>query len=123
MTDEIELIYFQVQGRATLPRMLLRLSGCEWKDTRIPANKEAWAEQKPKFIEDALGAVPVLKLNGQGQGLFTSHVPFTRFLFPNKVFCQTEAIVDWAVAKAGLYSSDPVRRMKVFLKRQLEYSS
>ena len=66
MTDEIELIYFQVQGRATLPRMLLRFSGCEWKDTRIQANKEAWAEQKPKFIEDALGAVPVLKLNGQG---------------------------------------------------------
>ena len=37
-------------------------------------------------------------------------------LSPNKVFCQTDAIVDWAADKAGLYSSDPVRRMKVFLK-------
>merc|ERR1719285_1155650 len=44
-------------------------------------------------MEDALGAVPILKLNDQ-------------------VFCQTDAIVDWAADKAGLYSSDSVRRMK-----------
>ena len=100
MSEEIELIYFNLQGRATLIRMLLRMSGCEWKDTRIPANKEAWMEQKPKIMEDALGSVPVLKLNGQ-------------------VFCQTEAIIDWAAVKAGLYSSDPVRRMKVTLRSLL----
>ena len=100
MSEEIELIYFNLQGRATLIRMLLRMSGCEWKDTRIPANKEAWVEKKPKLMEDALGSVPVLKLNGQ-------------------VFCQTDAIIDWAAAKAGLYSSDPVRRMKVILRSLL----
>ena len=92
--DKPELIYFDLQGRATLTRIMLRMSGCEWKDTRIPANKTAWAEQKPKFENDALGSVPVLKINGQ-------------------FFCQSEAIADWAADKAGLRSEDPVRRMQV----------
>ena len=92
--DKIELIYFDLQGRALLARIMLRLSGCEWEDTRIPANKAAWVEQKPRFEQLALGSVPVLVVNGQS-------------------FCQTEAINDWAAAKAGLRSDDPVRRMQV----------
>ena len=95
--DKPELIYFDLQGRATLTRIMLRMSGSEWKDTRIPANKTAWAEQKAKFEKDALGSVPVLKTNGQ-------------------VFCQSEAIADWAADKAGLRSDDPVRRMQVHLQ-------
>merc|ERR1711970_1051284 len=72
---------------------MLRMSGCEWKDTRIPANKAAWMEQKPQFERDALGSVPVLVINGQS-------------------FCQSEAINDWVADKAGLRSDDPVRRMQ-----------
>ena len=87
MSDKIELIYFDLQGRATLIRMLMRMSGCEWKDTRIPANKEAWLEHKPKIMEDALGAVPVLKLNDQGKGVTESF----RMLFQVIEFSHTQA--------------------------------
>ena len=52
--------------------MLLHMSGCEWKDTRIgnwetpgETNRTTWLEQKPLFEKEALGSVPVLKINGQ----------------------------------------------------------
>ena len=64
------------EGRATLPRILLRMSGLKWKDTLVPNNQKAWNEQKPDWDRDALGALPVLKLNGQ-------------------IFYQTHAIEQW----------------------------
>ena len=66
----------------------------DYKDTRIEPNQDAWATAKPDFDRDALGAVPVLKLNDQ-------------------IFYQTEAIIEWASAKAGIQSDDPIERMQV----------
>ena len=52
------------------------MSGLKWKDTLVPNNQKAWNEQKPDWDRDALGALPVLKLNGQ-------------------IFYQTHAIEQW----------------------------
>ena len=53
------------------------MSGLEWKDTLVPNNQQAWNEQKADWERDALGSLPVLKLDGQ-------------------VFYQTHAIEQWA---------------------------
>lgn len=95
MTDEIELIYFTLQGRGTLIRIMLNMSGCQWTDTRIPADRAIWNEQKATFDEIALGTLPILKLNGH-------------------VYCQSEAIVEWATHKAGIaFNNEPLVRMQI----------
>ena len=107
MGDNIELVYFDVQGkkvsnfhfwffigRGTIIRILLRIAGCDWKDTKVPCTKEEWAVRKPDFQKEALGSLPILRLNGQ-------------------IFYQTEAIIEWATNKAGLRFSCPEKRMKV----------
>ena len=68
------------------------MAGIKWQDTRVaPAD---WPKVKPEIESQALGSLPILKLNGQ-------------------VFYQTEAIIEWAASKAGIISDCPVRRMKV----------
>ena len=67
-----------------LTRIMLRISGLEWKNTLIPSDQKIWNEKKPEFDELALGALPVLKVNGQ-------------------VFFQTFAIEEWAASKARIY--------------------
>ena len=84
-----------------MTRILLRIAGCDWKDTKVPTTKEEWAVRKPEFEKEALGSLPVLRLNGQ-------------------IFYQTEAIIDWAADKAGLRSSCPVVRMKVLSSNVLK---
>ena len=68
------------------------MAGIKWKDTRIAPSD--WPKVKPEIESQALGSLPILKLNGQ-------------------VFYQTEAIIEWAASKAGIISDCPVRRMKV----------
>ena len=77
----VELIYFEVQGRATQTRLMLKLGGIEFTDTCLTAEK--WVEKKASFDEIALGQLPVLKIN-------------------DKVYCQSDAIMEWAAAKAKL---------------------
>ena len=67
-----------------LTRIMLRMSGLEWKNTLIPSDQKIWNEKKPEFDELALGALPVLKVSGQ-------------------VFYQTFAIEEWAASKARIY--------------------
>ena len=56
MSDSIELVYFDVQGRATIIRILLRIAGCDWKDTVIsPSKTPEWLEMKKQYEEEALG--------------------------------------------------------------------
>jgi len=93
MSDKVELVYFNVQGRGTIIRMLLRIWGGDWEDNTVSADKATWTEKKPEFEREALGALPLLKLNGQ-------------------TFCQTDAITEWAADKAGVISDDPVQRLK-----------
>ena len=99
MPDNIELIYFDLQGRATLPRLLLRMSGVKWTDTLVPNNQEAWNERRAEFERDALGVLPVLKVNGE-------------------VFYQTAAITDYAAHLAGILPTDPMQRMKEIMLRE-----
>ena len=68
-------------GRAMISRILLRMSGLAWKDTRIPADQKIWNEQKPHFEDIALGSLPILKIN-------------------DEVFYQQFSIKQWAAAKA-----------------------
>ena len=99
MPDNIELIYFDLQGRATLPRLLLRMSGVKWTDTLVPNNQVAWNERRAEFDRDALGALPVLKVNGQ-------------------VFYQTAAITEYVAHLAGILPTDPMQRMKESMLRE-----
>ena len=78
---KVELIYFDLQGRATQIRIMLKIAGIEFIDTRL--SKEEFFEKKGSFEESALGQLPILKLN-------------------DKVFCQSHAIEEWAANKAGL---------------------
>ena len=108
MSDSIELTYFDFQGRAFMPRLLLTISGLEWTgkrccfwsevksylDTLIPNTIDAWQSHKPEWSEIALGQVPILKVNGV-------------------VYSQTNAICEFLAAKAGVTVKDPVLRMKV----------
>ena len=57
----VELIYFDLQGRATQIRVMLKMAGIEFTDTRL--SKEEFGEKKPSFEESALGQLPVLKVN------------------------------------------------------------
>ena len=66
-----------------LSRIMLRMSGLDWKNTLFPSDQKVWNEKKPEYDEMALGALPILKVNGQ-------------------VFCQTFAIDQWAAQKVIL---------------------
>ena len=58
---KVELIYFDLQGRATQTRIMLKMAGIEFTDTRL--SKEEFGETKASFEESALGQLPVLKVN------------------------------------------------------------
>ena len=57
----VELIYFDLQGRATQIRIMLKIAGIEFTDTRL--SKEEFADKKAFYEESALGQLPVLKVN------------------------------------------------------------
>ena len=61
---DVELIYFDVQGRASQTRIMLKIAGIEFTDTRL--TKAEFAERKPSLEECALGQIPILKVNGKG---------------------------------------------------------
>ena len=58
---KVELIYFDLQGRATQTRIMLKMAGIEFTDTRL--SKEEFLEKKASFEESALGQLPILKVN------------------------------------------------------------
>lgn len=110
---DVELIYFDVQGRATQTRIMLKIAGIEFKDTRL--TKSEFAERKTSLEECALGQIPILKVNGKGMA--SRKFPKRLVRLPNfeigycgggaenesiKVYCQSDAIMEWAATKAGL---------------------
>ena len=58
---KVELIYFDLQGRATQTRIMLKMAGIEFTDTRL--SKEEFGEMKASLEESALEQLPVLKVN------------------------------------------------------------
>ena len=62
---KVELIYFDLQGRATQVRIMLKMAGIEFTDTRL--TKEEFGEKKPSFEESALGQLPVLKVDDKAK--------------------------------------------------------
>ncbi len=82
-TTSYKLIYFGVQARAELARMLFRYANVEFEDVRI--NRDEWAtlKQEVKF-----GQVPILEING-------------------KPVAQSQAIVRYLAQKFGYLPTDP----------------
>ena len=64
---KVELIYFDLQGRATQTRIMLKMAGIEFIDTRL--SKEEFMEKKASF---PLGQLPVLKVNDKVRDLLDS---------------------------------------------------
>ena len=87
-----ELIYFDVQGRAAAIRIMLKLAGIDYKDTRIPC--ESWEEEKHRFENMALGQLPILKVG-------------------DEIYCQEQAIEEYCAIKAGLIPESPEDAMRV----------
>ncbi|KAG1708333.1 hypothetical protein DVH05_025011 [Phytophthora capsici] len=85
----LKLIYFDVKGRAELPRMLLNYGEVKFVDERV---------QFPDFpaLKPTLpfGQLPILEVDG-------------------KVFAQSMAITRYAAKLVGLYPSDAVDALKV----------
>ena len=101
----VELIYFDVQGRATQTRIMLKMAGIDFTDTRL--TKAEFAERKPSLEECALGQIPILKVNDKGVD-FKNLLRAVGLILDStrvkiqKVYCQSDAIMEWAATKAGL---------------------
>ena len=67
---KVELIYFDLQGRATQTRIMLKMAGIEFTDTRL--SKEEFLEKKASFEESALGQLPILKVNDKVRDSYVS---------------------------------------------------
>ena len=108
---KVELIYFDLQGRATQARIMLKMAGIDFIDTRL--SKEEFGEKKPSFEDSALGQLPVLKVDDKETDSVNQNVIFYStiltvvhhwhaILNSLKVYCQSDAIMEWAADKAGL---------------------
>ena len=62
------------------------IAGIEFTDTIVRC--EDWSERKAEFEEIGLGKLPILKVD-------------------DRIFCQSDAISEWAAEKANLIPSDP----------------
>ena len=83
-----------IQGRATIIRIMLKMAGISFLDTRIKADKEVWKNEKTKIENLALGQLPVLKIDDQ-------------------VYCQQDAIEEYCAIRAGIVPNDPADAMRV----------
>ena len=126
---KVELIYFDLQGRATQTRIMLKMAGIEFTDTRL--SKEEFMEKKASF---PLGQLPVLKVNDKVRDSLDSKSCYSwrtwsdqvgcPFLNPFKVFCQSDAIMEWAAEKAGLIpknDEDAMAMRMVIGKTHIKY--
>ena len=102
----LELIYFDVQGRATGIRIMLKMAGVDYKDTRVECDKAVWQAQKPDFDKLALGQLPIMKID-------------------DRVYCQQDAIEEYCALKAGIVpkSAEDVMRVKMLLGKYYILSS
>ena len=84
-----ELIYFPCFGRGGLARLMFQLADIDFEDTRVPW--EDWKDTKEKM---PLGALPVLRIDGQ-------------------TFCQMKAINKFLANKAGLLGQTDIEHLQV----------
>jgi len=84
-TPSYKLIYFGVQARAELARMLFRYANVDFEDVRITRDDWATLKQDPKT---KFGQVPILEING-------------------KPIAQSQAIVRYLAQKFGYLPTDP----------------
>ena len=80
---KVELIYFDLQGRATQARVMLKMAGIEFTDTRL--TKEEFGEKKPSFEESALGQLPVLKVDDKAKDF--KLCPTSSLCFSYRTWC------------------------------------
>merc|ERR1711953_50525 len=91
----VELIYFDIHGRASCTRIMFDIAGIQWKDTRVPIKD--WPEEngiRKEMQEIALGQVPILKVDGV-------------------LYLHQQAIEEYAAIKAGMVPTDPKEVMRV----------
>merc|ERR1711970_696732 len=82
---QIEFIYFDAQGRGTQFKICMAIAGLEYTDTIIRCAD--WESKKAEFEKCGLGQLPILKIDG-------------------KLFCQSDAMYEWAAKKANLIPKD-----------------
>ena len=86
----VEFIYFDVQGRGTQFRLCMKIAGLDFTDTYIPCAD--WQSKKAEFENIGLGQLPIMKVDG-------------------KIFCQSDAMYEWAAKKANLIPEDPEKAL------------
>ena len=86
----VEFIYFDVQGRGTQFRLCMKIAGLDFTDTIIPCAD--WQSKKAEIENIGLGQLPILKVDG-------------------KIFCQSDAMYEWAAKKANLIPEDPEKAL------------
>ena len=64
----------------------MRIAGIDFTDTIVRC--EDWAKRKTEFNDIGLGQLPILKVD-------------------DKIFCQSEAIFEWAAKNAKLIPNEP----------------
>ena len=84
-TPTYRLIYFPIEGRAELTRLLFRYSGVEFEDYGLPRENWPTLKQDPKI---KFGQVPILEISG-------------------KPVAQSSAIVRYLSQKFGYLPTDP----------------
>merc|ERR1712241_614584 len=90
----LELVYFDIHGRAAIPRLILQAANIEFVDTRVDIEKWRAGESTPKKSETPLGQVPLLRVNG-------------------KEFCQSAAIINYCAKLAKIDQLEPLEALKV----------
>ena len=88
-STEMELVYFDVPGRAEPIRIMLHAAGIDFVDTRISGKD--WATIKPTT---PLGFVPILKMGG-------------------KEYSQSAALMRFAAKKSGCYPTNDIQALVV----------
>ena len=69
------------KGRGARFKLCMNIAGIEFIDTIVPCVD--WDQRKAEFKEISIGQLPILKID-------------------DRIFCQSDAIFEWAAKKANL---------------------
>ena len=80
------------QGRGTRFKLCMNIAGIEFIDTIVPCAD--WDQRKAEFKEISIGQLPILKID-------------------DRIFCQSDAIFEWAAKKAKLIPENPEKALSM----------
>ena len=70
----------------------MNIAGIEFIDTIVPCAD--WDQRKAEFKEISIGQLPILKID-------------------DRIFCQSDAIFEWAAKKANLIPENPEKALSM----------